>query len=174
MCMRTAWPVAAVTQIRHVRRGILNRHRKTRTGKRKHFSGHTLPLPVARGRNLPHSPLQTTCPYRDGKGEQSRGRQPSHYADNEGSQTGDGTPGGAPLDQVFSATFLFPAGGSGLILLNGEAADRFHRNFGEGLTIKGDSPDGPFELLCPYFYVRAVSDEGRSPRGPSRNLSMAP
>src|SRR5690242_4111143 len=55
----------------------------------------------------------------------------------------------------FDARFLMPATGNLLIILRGSAEDRLPHNFGEGLTVTGNSPEGPFELHCPRYYVKA-------------------
>jgi hypothetical protein len=63
-------------------------------------------------------------------------------------------------DHDFDATVFCPPSGSPLILLRGPADARLTRDFGEGLTIKGDSPDGAFEMCCPHYCVEAVSERG--------------
>jgi hypothetical protein len=69
----------------------------------------------------------------------------------------------ASSEGTFDGTFLFPAAGDCLFFLHGAAAGRLSRNFGEGLTLRGDSPDGEFELFCPRYYVRAVAAHKEQP-----------
>jgi hypothetical protein len=68
-----------------------------------------------------------------------------------------------PLDTELSATFLVPVSGNCLILLRWPGETTLGRAFGKGLTVSGDSPDGPFCLTCPRYYVRAVSRAGETP-----------
>jgi hypothetical protein len=63
----------------------------------------------------------------------------------------------------FSATFFQPATGPAVIVLRGHEEARLSLNFGEGLTISGDSADGPFVLDCPEYYVRSVSPAREGP-----------
>jgi hypothetical protein len=72
-------------------------------------------------------------------------------------------PPSSELQGASAATFVVPASGDALILLRGPAAKQLSQNFGQGLTIKGDSCEGAFELSCPSFYVRAVSPHRREP-----------
>src|SRR5262249_45800647 len=66
-------------------------------------------------------------------------------------------------EQGFSASFLVPADGNCLFFLRWPSASRLVRHMGRGLTISGESPFGPFELICPEYYVRANSDGRESP-----------
>jgi hypothetical protein len=62
-----------------------------------------------------------------------------------------------PLDHELPATFRVPATGNCLILFRWPGESTLGRDFGKGLTVSGDGPDGPFNLTCPSYYVRAVS-----------------
>ena len=64
----------------------------------------------------------------------------------------------SPSDFEFDATILHPATGSALILLRGPAASCLSRNFGQGLSVKGTSAEGPFELVCPNYHVQSTSE----------------
>jgi hypothetical protein len=69
----------------------------------------------------------------------------------------------SPSEVEFNASCLVPATGNGLIFLRNQSGFRLSRNFGEGLTISGDSPDGRFELICPRFYIEATSTGWEEP-----------
>ena len=62
----------------------------------------------------------------------------------------------APALQL-DVTCLVPASGDCLLIVNSLRRNPLSRNFGEGLSVMGESPDGPFELHCPTYYVNAVS-----------------
>jgi hypothetical protein len=64
----------------------------------------------------------------------------------------------SPSDHDFDCTFFVPPSGNAVILLRGELDARLSQNFGEGLTLTGTCSDGPFELSCPQYYVRATSE----------------
>lgn len=72
-------------------------------------------------------------------------------------------PASPPSEYEFEATALHPAAGIPLIILKGPKTQRFSRNVGEGLTVRGESPDGEFELHCARFYTREVSGFGDDP-----------
>ena len=55
------------------------------------------------------------------------------------------------------ADVLVPAEGDCLIFLHGARKKLPRRGVGSGLTISGDSADGPFELTCPLFHIKASS-----------------
>ncbi len=57
----------------------------------------------------------------------------------------------------FDASCVVPASGNCLVFLRNQSGLRLSRNFGEGLLMSGESPDGPFELNCPHYYVQAAS-----------------
>lgn len=63
----------------------------------------------------------------------------------------------------FEASCLVPATGNCMILLRNQSECLPSRNWGGGLTITGDSPDGKFELTCPQFYVKAGSQKNEQP-----------
>jgi hypothetical protein len=63
----------------------------------------------------------------------------------------------------FAAGFFLPAAGNCRIFLRWPGEHRLSRNFGEGLTVTGDSLDGPFRLHCPRYYVKAASEIGERP-----------
>jgi hypothetical protein len=63
----------------------------------------------------------------------------------------------------FDANFFVPATGNTLILLRNQSGVRVPKLFGKDLIITGDSPDEPFQLTCPQFYVEANSSEGEQP-----------
>jgi hypothetical protein len=60
-----------------------------------------------------------------------------------------------PEEQEFAASFFVPTAGNGLVFLQWSGEGRLSRNFGEGLTVAGDSPDGSFSFICPQYYVKA-------------------
>ena len=64
---------------------------------------------------------------------------------------------------TFSASFLLPVAGSCRIFIGWPGERTLSRNFGEGLTVTGDSADGSFRLVCPRYYIRAVSTNGETP-----------
>jgi len=66
-------------------------------------------------------------------------------------------------DPEFAASFLVPPAGNCLIFVRWPGDGRMSRNFGEGLTVIGDGPDGPFRLACPHYYVKAASRMGERP-----------
>src|SRR4051794_2365567 len=55
-------------------------------------------------------------------------------------------------ERQFEASFLVPAAGNCLVFLHWPVEGRLNRNFGEGLTVIGNSPEGPFRLTCPHYY----------------------
>lgn len=69
----------------------------------------------------------------------------------------------SPSEVEFNASCLVPATGNCLIFLRNQLGVRLNRVFGEGLTVKGESADGRFELICPQFYVEATSSSGEEP-----------
>jgi hypothetical protein len=75
--------------------------------------------------------------------------------------TGKRTPG--PSDIEFAASCIVPATRNCLIFLRNESGVRLNRVYGNGLSIKGESPDGAFELTCPEFYVQASSSSDLKP-----------
>jgi hypothetical protein len=62
-------------------------------------------------------------------------------------------------DVEFDAAFLMPAAGDCLIFLQGRPDFRLHQDFGQDLTVSGDSYDGPFKLFCPEIYIE-IEGEG--------------
>ncbi len=68
-----------------------------------------------------------------------------------------------PAEQDFRASFLVPATGNSLLFLHWHSRCPLSRNFGQGLTITGDGPDGPFQLECPQYYVRVTSGAWEEP-----------
>jgi len=75
-----------------------------------------------------------------------------------------GLPEEESAERTFGAGFVVPASGNALLFLNSSTAETLPRDFGADLTMQGDSPDGPFTLHCPQFYVHARSDR-RQQRG---------
>jgi hypothetical protein len=65
-------------------------------------------------------------------------------------------------DELFESACVVPAFGPPVIVLRGPAAQSLYRNFGQGLSVSGDSPDGPFSLNCPQYYVEIHSKRGDS------------
>ena len=63
-------------------------------------------------------------------------------------------------DQEFTTNFFLPANGNCQIFLRWTGENRLSRNFGEGLTVIGDSPEGSFHFACPKYYVNSVSERG--------------
>ena len=57
----------------------------------------------------------------------------------------------------FEASFLVPPAGNCLVFLRWPGEGRLSRNFGEGLTVIGNSLEGPFRLVCPEYYVKTAS-----------------
>src|SRR3954451_19096557 len=47
-----------------------------------------------------------------------------------------------PAEPEFEASFFVPPSGNWLVLLRWSGEARLNRNFGEGLTVIGDSPEG--------------------------------
>lgn len=65
-----------------------------------------------------------------------------------------------PADRAepnFNAGFFVPPSGDCLVLLRSQDESRLGRNFGEGLTVVGESPEGPYRLFCPSYYIKSVS-----------------
>src|SRR4051794_17569095 len=58
----------------------------------------------------------------------------------------------------FAASFLVPPAGNCLVFLRWPGNGRLSRDFGAGLTVAGDSPDGPFRLTCPQYHIKAASE----------------
>lgn len=69
-----------------------------------------------------------------------------------------------PLSTVeFESSFLIPAAGACLVFLRADKNAGLSRNFGNELTVTGESSHGRFRFECPRFYVKAVgSDRERS------------
>src|SRR5690349_9528322 len=63
----------------------------------------------------------------------------------------------------FEASFLVPPAGNCLISLRWPDEGGLSRNFGEGLTVVGESPEGPFRLFCPQYYIKSASREVERP-----------
>jgi hypothetical protein len=57
----------------------------------------------------------------------------------------------------FEASFLVPATGNCLVFLRWPGKGRLSQNVGEGLTVIGNSPEGPFRLTCPQYYIKTTS-----------------
>jgi len=57
----------------------------------------------------------------------------------------------------FEAGFLVPPAGNCLVFLRWPGEGRLGRNFGEGLTVIGNSLEGPFRLICPQYYIKTAS-----------------
>lgn len=68
-----------------------------------------------------------------------------------------------PAKAEFAASFLVPATGNCRVFLRSPGDDRLNRDFGEGLIVEGDSPDGRFRLFCPRYYVKATSEMREKP-----------
>ncbi|HTU21404.1 MAG TPA: hypothetical protein VMG10_25425 [Gemmataceae bacterium] len=66
-------------------------------------------------------------------------------------------------EQPFTASFLVPANDNCLLFLRWSCACPVSRNFGQGLAITGDCPDGAFHLECPQYYVRVTSGAWEEP-----------
>jgi hypothetical protein len=66
-------------------------------------------------------------------------------------------------EREFAGSFLVPATGNCLIFLRWPSNCPLSRNFGEDLTITGNSEDGPFRFSCPSYYVQAVSESKEQP-----------
>jgi hypothetical protein len=63
----------------------------------------------------------------------------------------------------FDAGFFLPVSGDCKVCLRCPSETGLSRNFGEGLTVTGDSSDGPFCLTCPRYYIDTVSESGEQP-----------
>src|SRR3954454_4094755 len=61
--------------------------------------------------------------------------------------------GQTDIEHAFEASFLVPAAGNCLIFLRWPGEGRLNRDFGEGLTVTGNSSEGPFQLTCPQYYI---------------------
>lgn len=66
-------------------------------------------------------------------------------------------------EQSFSARFIMPATGNSLLVFRWPSSCPLSRNVGHGLTVCGNSADGPFRLECPEFHVRATSGPWEKP-----------
>lgn len=66
-------------------------------------------------------------------------------------------------EQEFSASFFVPPAGNCLVFLRWPHEGRLSRDFGEGLSVMGHCVDGPFQLTCPVYYVKAASPMGERP-----------
>lgn len=69
----------------------------------------------------------------------------------------------APSDSNFAASCLVPAASDCLIIMRWESDNHLARNFGKDLVVAGTSPDGPFELSCPQYYVNSTSTAWEKP-----------
>ena len=101
--------------------------------------------------------------------------KPAH-PDRSPATAGDGPSGLEHAEPKFEASFLVPPAGNCLVFLCWPGEGRLSRNFGEGLTVIGNSPEGPFRLFCPrVLYQDRVPDEraarlgGRLPDPPARD-----
>lgn len=63
----------------------------------------------------------------------------------------------------FAANFFLPAAGNCRVFLRWPDEGRLNRSIGEGLTVIGNSMDGPFRLTCPRYYVKAASETEERP-----------
>jgi hypothetical protein len=63
----------------------------------------------------------------------------------------------------YEATCFVPACGPALIALRHSSEDPLTREFGKSLTVVGQSPDGPFRLHCPQYYVKVTSGREAKP-----------
>ena len=61
------------------------------------------------------------------------------------------------VEPEFEASFFVPPAGNCLIFLCWPGKGRLSRNFGEGLTVTGNSPEGPFRLVCPQYHIKVAS-----------------
>ena len=68
-----------------------------------------------------------------------------------------------PVKPEFEADFFVPAAGNCLVFLRWPGESQLSRDFGQGLTVDGDSPDGRFRLTCPQYYVKAASPRKEEP-----------
>jgi hypothetical protein len=70
--------------------------------------------------------------------------------------------GECPEDH-FEAGFLVPVDGNCVVILGWKDDRRLGKNFGEGMTITGESQDGPFRFICPHYYVKSASASKEQP-----------
>jgi hypothetical protein len=68
-----------------------------------------------------------------------------------------------PTPAEFAASFLVPATGNCVVLLRWPGASPLSQNFGQELTVCGDSQDGPFRFICPAYYICSVSTSREKP-----------
>jgi hypothetical protein len=73
----------------------------------------------------------------------------------------NGNPEPAPAE--FAADFFVPSSGNCRIFLRWAGESELSRNFGEGMTVTGDSAEGPFRLEVPRYYVEVASDGRERP-----------
>jgi hypothetical protein len=67
------------------------------------------------------------------------------------------------VQSTFAARFFLPVSGNCKVFLQWPGERELSRNFGRGLTVTGESPDGPFRLECPEYYVKAVCETNDRP-----------
>jgi hypothetical protein len=63
----------------------------------------------------------------------------------------------------FAASFFVPPAGNCLVFFQWPSSARIGVNFGEGLTVVGDSAEGSFRLVCPEYRIKVVSDRKARP-----------
>lgn len=63
----------------------------------------------------------------------------------------------------FDASFVVPATGNCLIFLRWAGKGRLNRNFGKGLIVTGNVPEGEFRLLCPEYRIKTASEGSERP-----------
>jgi hypothetical protein len=67
------------------------------------------------------------------------------------------------MDARFEASFFVPPAGNCQIHLRWLGKRQLSRDFGQGLTIEGDSPEGQFRLVCPQYYIKVTSPSEELP-----------
>jgi len=63
----------------------------------------------------------------------------------------------------FEASIFVPAAGNCKIFLRSSDRCPLSPNFGDALTVTGESSDGPFRMICPRYYVRLTSETSERP-----------
>ncbi|MBI3824077.1 MAG: hypothetical protein HY289_15520 [Planctomycetes bacterium] len=63
----------------------------------------------------------------------------------------------------FQASYILPATGNSLFILRNRDGVQLNRVFGQSLVLTGSGSDGPFQVSCPNFYIRAIGEHSVNP-----------